>query len=70
VVSRARFTAFAAALIVVMAPAVALGCPYCAGNADGSRSGYLWATALMLLLPAVLGAGFVLWLSRASGEDS
>jgi uncharacterized membrane protein len=55
-------------LIVIMAPSAALACPYCAGNADGSRAGYLYATALMLLLPAFLLTGLVLWI-RKQGQS-
>jgi hypothetical protein len=61
---RRRAAALLCASAIALAPRLALACPYCAGNADGSRTGYLWATALMLLLPALLGAGFVFWMRR------
>lgn len=65
-----KLLSWAAALTIVTAPAVAVACPYCAGTADGNRSGYVWATALMLLLVVALATTFVLWLSRALKQRS
>lgn len=48
------------AMLVLMFPAVAEACPYCAGQPEG-RSSYGAATLLMLLIPpALLGLLYLL----------
>jgi len=58
----------------LLIPALALACPVCASNADDSRSSYLAATAVMLVVPVVLIGGFALWIrsaaKRAAANDA
>lgn len=64
VAARRRAVVLACALVAALATAPALACPYCAGQGRGPQAGYRAATALMLLLPAALVAGLVVWVRR------
>lgn len=62
--ARAALSAGVAATAALV-PRLAAACPYCAGSVERARSGYLMATALMLVMPLALLGFFAIWVARA-----
>lgn len=60
----ARALAVGAALLVSLAPNVALACPNCFVTSEQARMAYIGTTVFMSLMPLLLAGGFAYWLRR------